>query len=80
MRKPLPPRPPQKPNVKESAAQEKNIKKNITYVRPAVNRQQIKVDPQCHIDEQPTQPQNQGQHDPSQKILYIRLHAHKNVN
>jgi hypothetical protein len=53
MRKLLPPCPYQKPDVKESAAQKKEIKKNITQVRPAINRQQIEINPQCHIDEQP---------------------------
>ena len=65
MRKLFPPRPQQKPDVKKSAADQKDIKKDITDIRPVINRQQIEVNPQCHIDEQPDQPQNQGQQDPS---------------
>jgi len=54
----------QEADIKEPGGDQEQIKQDIGQIRPAIDRQQIEIDPQRHIYKKPGQPQEKGQHDP----------------
>jgi hypothetical protein len=50
----------QKADIKKPAAGKKEIKQDIREIGPAIDGQEVEIDPQGHIDKQPQQAQKKG--------------------